>query len=175
MYMGDVVGCQEVPEPICPRFMTFDSLAPIRTPMLLPDITSSGLVFIEFLGRLSSVPFVPLISMPGILPTGLADGLGDGIGISIFCGEVCGLGETAGIGMPGMADGVGAGVAERVGDGLGLGAGGIFMPGMSWALISNDNPTSSRKDNKATHNCSFEIARCIKLPFRSITIGRRND
>jgi len=67
--------------------------------------------------------------------------------------------------LPGIAEGVAAGVAERVGDGLGLGAGGIFMPGMSWALISNDNPTRSNKNDKATHNCSFETARCIKTAF----------
>jgi len=125
MNMGDVVGCQEVPEPICPRFITFDSLAPIRTPMLFPDITRSGPVFIEFIPGIFSMPFIPLIS-PG-------EGLAVGIGMFILCsGEPCGFGEAVGICMPGIFIciwwGEGCGVADCLGEDGGLA--GIFIPGI---------------------------------------------
>src|SRR5438552_2291780 len=57
MYMGDMVGCHEVPEPICPRCMTFDSLAPRRTAIPVSDITTSEPLSI----------LIPGMFMPGML------------------------------------------------------------------------------------------------------------
>jgi hypothetical protein len=74
MFTGEVSGCQDVPDPICPRFMTFDLLAPSRTPMPASDITNGPV----------SV-FAPRISIPGISPMGLAEGLADGIGMPGVC------------------------------------------------------------------------------------------
>src|ERR1041384_5088745 len=74
MYIGDESGCQEVPDPICPRFMMLpDSNGPIRTPIPASDITSSGPMFM----------FIPPMFIPGICLLGLADGLAEGIGMFI--------------------------------------------------------------------------------------------
>jgi len=128
--MGELAGCREVPDPICPRFITFDSLAPKRTPMRVFDITMSGPIRIS--------------------PAELADGLGEGMGIFIFewSGVDCGFGEGDGICIPGIVVSI-FGDAPGDGDGMGMfiftgGVGrvvgaevlgalsvfGIFMPGM---------------------------------------------
>src|SRR6266496_3562273 len=95
MCIGPDDGCQAVPDPMAPIDVMLVSLDPTRMPMSLPFITINGPIFM----------FIPLMSMPGIWPMGLADGLAEGIGmfISIFCsGEACGFGEAVGICIPGM-------------------------------------------------------------------------
>src|SRR5882672_5333443 len=88
-------GAQEVPDPICPTYITFFSLGPTRTPISLPDITSSSLWF--------DVPIPGMPSMPFIPPFSPGEGLAIGIGMFIFSpGEACGFGEVVGICMPGM-------------------------------------------------------------------------
>jgi hypothetical protein len=61
MCIGPDDGCQEVPDPIAPIDMTFESLDPTRMPMSLPDITISGPRFIEPIPGMFSVPFIPPI------------------------------------------------------------------------------------------------------------------
>src|SRR6266705_2066149 len=113
MCIGPDDGCHEVPDPIAPIDMMFVSLDPTRRPISFPFITINGPLFI----------FIPLVSMPGICPIGLAEGLAEGMGIfiSIFwgdapgdalgigmfisilgCGEACGFGDAVGICIPGM-------------------------------------------------------------------------
>ena len=83
--------------------------------MSLPDITSSSPVFGAPIPGMLSIPFIPPI-WPG-------EGLAIGIGMFIFSpGEACGVGEVAGICMPGIFICV-CGAAD--GD-----ACGICMPGM---------------------------------------------
>jgi len=152
MYIGELAGCREVPDPICPRFITFDSLAPKRTPMRVFDITMSGPIRIspaglaEGLGDGMGIFILEWsgvdcgfgegdgICIPGIVVSvfGDAPGDGDGMGISmVCCWEVCGLGEATGDCIPGMfisMGGVGRAVGAEV---LGaLSVFGIFMPGM---------------------------------------------
>jgi hypothetical protein len=99
MYMGDVSGCHEVPDPICPRFITFPALAdPILIPIPASDMTSSG-----FILEASS-----LICIPGIWLEGLGDGVAAGVGVPCVCvdfpgdGEAVGDGDAAGIFIPGI-------------------------------------------------------------------------
>ena len=95
MLVRDEDGAQDVPDPICPTYMTLAWLAPTRTPMSFPEITNSDPVFVGPMPGIPSMPFIPLMS-PG-------EGLAIGIGMSIFCpGEVCGFGEADGICMPGI-------------------------------------------------------------------------
>jgi hypothetical protein len=93
MYIGDVSGCHEVPEPICPRFITFPLPAePILIPIASPDITNSG-------SMAGSSP----ICISGILPEGFGDGLADGAGGWVCgAGDAEGVGDAAGIFMPGI-------------------------------------------------------------------------
>jgi hypothetical protein len=109
MYMGELAGCREVPELICPRFITFDSLAPRRTPIRVFDITMSG----------------PILISPAGLGDGAGDGLGDGLadGMGMFisvpcCGDWLGdwLGDCLG-------DGPGCAAGDEAGDGVVFGAG----------------------------------------------------
>lgn len=115
MYIGDVSGCHDVPDPIWPRLMTFPALAgPIRTPIPWSDITS-GPVFV----------CGPTISVLGIWLLGPGDGLAAGIGIFIcWCGVETGEGEGDGEAI-GIVECL-CGVAAGVGDGE---AAGIFIPG----------------------------------------------
>src|SRR6476620_5842842 len=84
MKLGELVGCQEVPEPIWPMNITVEALSPTRTPISAPDMTKS------FCWSAAGP-----ISMPGIWPIGLDDGLGAGMGICIGAegeGELSGMG-----------------------------------------------------------------------------------
>jgi hypothetical protein len=137
MYIGDVSGCHEVPDPICPRFITFPDLAdPILIPIPASDITRSG----------SMLEMSPLICIPGIWPEGLGDGVAPGAGVACVCVVFPGDGVAAGAGIacvcvafPGDGEAVGDGVAAGVGvacvcvvfpgDGEGDAAG-IFIPGI---------------------------------------------
>src|SRR5882724_1848581 len=118
----DEAGAQEVPDPICPQSKRLTSLSPTRTAISFPEITSSGLVFIEFIPGMT---FIPLMS-PG-------EGLADGIGMFMsFGGDGAGVTEGAGICLPGMSFmGLGEGEAFGVGDGFAFCGAGIFMPGIS--------------------------------------------
>src|SRR5437667_7288101 len=64
MRICDEDGAQEVPDPICPTNIIFFSLGPTRTPMSLPDITSSEPMFAVPIPGIPSVPFIPPIA-PG--------------------------------------------------------------------------------------------------------------
>jgi hypothetical protein len=98
--------------------MTFVLLEPTRMPMSLPDITINGPIFIERIPGMFSMPFIPPIS-PG-------EGLAAGIGIFIFCwGETSGLGEAAGICIPGISI---FSWGEGLGDAAGICMPGIFIP-----------------------------------------------
>jgi len=116
--MGELAGCTEVPDPMRPISITFDSLAPNRTAIRDSDITINGAMFMSR----GSPP-------PRIGPIGLAVGLAAGIGIFIssIWDEGLGDGLAAGIGMfacvcagEGVGDGLGGGVGEAVGLGPGF-------------------------------------------------------
>jgi hypothetical protein len=75
--------------------------------MSLPDITSSGPVFIEFVPSVFSMPFISCI--------GLGEGVAAGMGMFVFISGV-GDGNGAGMFMPGMSAII---LGEGDGDGLG--------------------------------------------------------
>jgi hypothetical protein len=143
MCIGPDDGCQEVPDPIAPIDMTFESLDPTRMPMSLSDITISGPRFID--------PIWDVLSMPFISPIAPGEGLAVGIGMFIFfSGDACGFGEAVGIGIPGIficVCGDGEGEADGIGmpgmficicgDGEGE-ADGIGMPGMFICICCGD-------------------------------------
>lgn len=113
MYIGPDDGCHDVPDPIAPIEITLVSLEPTRIPKSSPLITINGPMSM----------LIPLVSMPGIWPMGLADGLAEGIGVCIWCcGEACGLGEALGVGVRGVFV-----FGEAVGDAAGFGVG-IWCP-----------------------------------------------
>jgi len=88
MYIGDEAGSNEVPEPIAFIDVMFVSLAPTRTPISLPFITSNGPIFIAPM-------FIPAIGSIE-RDEGLAEGLAAGIGMFIrLCGD--GEGEADGL------------------------------------------------------------------------------
>src|SRR6185369_9456276 len=99
IYIGDVSGCQEVPEPIWPRFITFPTLAdPILIPIPASDMTRSG----------SKLAASSAICIPGIWLAGLGDGVAPGEGVTCVCvgipgdGAEVGDGDAAGIFIPGI-------------------------------------------------------------------------
>src|SRR5207247_4282420 len=93
MCIGPDDGCQEVPDPIAPIEMMFESLDPTRMPMSLSDITSSAPMLVD------PIPDVP--SMPFISPIAPGEGLAIGIGMFICVwGEADG--DDCGIGIPGI-------------------------------------------------------------------------
>src|ERR1700752_2453387 len=99
MYIGDESGCHEVPEPICPRFITLPVFSdPILTPIApFSAITSkapesSGLTGISIVG----------FWLDG---EGEAEGLAEGAGWCVcVCGDAVGdgVGLAAGIFVPGI-------------------------------------------------------------------------
>jgi len=131
MYIGPDDGCQAVPDAIAPIDIVFFSLEPTRMPMSLPFITTSGPMF-------TSPMFMPDIwsGVGDAVAAGIGmficsgDAFGDAAGIGMFicvCGDAAGVGEAAGICMPGMSfifagvgDGDGLGEARGVGEGIGI-------------------------------------------------------
>ena len=69
------------------------------------------------------------MSIPDICDIGLADGLADGIGIFICSGDALGVGDAAGICIPGMFICI-CGEAEGVGDACGICIPGIIFAGV---------------------------------------------
>ena len=137
------IGCHDVPEPIWPMNMTFDSLPPTRTPISSPDITPKGPMF----------KFIPgMFSMPFMFPIEPGDGLALGIFITgMFCIELGdGLAPDLGIFIPGIficgdapgeAEGMGMFISICFcGDACGLGeAEGICIPGMFIGICCGDD------------------------------------
>ena len=97
--------------------------------------------------------------IPGIFICGDACGLGDaaGIGMLCMCGVGDGVGEAAGICIPGMF-GI-WGVGER--DALGVGDGeGIGIPCLCCACVAETTSVNARIPN--------DRPECIGVPFRNM-------
>src|ERR1700754_1642974 len=81
MYIGDEAGCQDVPEPIAPIEVMFDSLEPTRMPMSSPSINRSGPISIRCVPSVSSIAGIGDGEAAGEA-AGFDAGLGVGFGIS---------------------------------------------------------------------------------------------
>jgi hypothetical protein len=145
IYIGVEAGAQEVPDAIWPIEITFVSLEPTRILMFWPDITSSGPISIEPVPGMPATPFT-FSDAPGFISPGLSPELAAGMGMSIFsgeatgdaagigifisffcCEEVCGIGEVAGICIPGIFISIALGDADGEGLAEGIAISGMFM------------------------------------------------
>src|SRR5437762_1704546 len=150
MYSGAVDGCQLAPDPIWPIHIMFCWLRPTRMPISSSCKTISGPIFIWSL----------FISIPAI-----GDGLAAGMGIFISdAGDAAaGLGEAAGLFIPGISAFIGG---DDEGDGEGEGFA-IFIPGMASFVVSDGVGEGAGRDGSVSTGMSFGFCALTTSPLKT--------